>query len=423
MKTTLKTTFALSLTLAFLGLSAEAHQLIPQNYQSKPILADLQDLKTLQIPVLAQDPLTNVGYAIITPKMEQALQLHSHSVGKCAGFEDLTHQLGPVDPRSPRNLAVTNMFTSLHRQHLANETYKVAPFAPVAVVKNAEIEKALSDVSTENIRNHIQWLSAFPSRDNRAADPNVHVVEMEKLLKNLLKDTKIPYQVDLISHESTRQKSVRVRLVGKSRPEEIIVLGGHLDSINHSWGGGNKTAPGADDNASGSADLVEALRIVMAKAQPERTVEFFWYAGEESGLLGSAEIAEQYKAENKNVIAVMQLDMTLFAGSGEFVIGNMTDFTSAWLRDYFKAVNTTYLHAKIVDDKCGYGCSDHASWHRQGYPALMPFEATMRNMNQNIHTSKDVISSTSNFQHSTVFAKLAVVFAMDLANSDQKQPY
>ena len=104
------------------------------------------------------------------------------------------------------------------------------------------------------------------------------------------------------------------------------------------------------------------------------------------------------------------------------MIGSMTDFTSAWLRDYLRALNETYIHATISEDKCGYGCSDHASWYKNGYPTLMPFEATMRKMNNNIHTVRDVISPTSNFAHSAMYSKIAVIFGMDLANSDARQP-
>jgi leucyl aminopeptidase len=118
----------------------------------------------------------------------------------------------------------------------------------------------------------------------------------------------------------------------------------------------------------------------------------------------------------------MQLDMTLYAGSGQFVLGSMTDFTSAWLRSYFENINTLYIKAKIVNDKCGYGCSDHASWNRQGYPALMPFEATFNDMNHNLHTSNDVVDSNSNFTHSAMFAKIAVAYAMDLSNSTLREP-
>ena len=259
-------------------------------------------------------------------------------------------------------------------------------------------------------------------RDSRSNTPNVHVDDMKKRLEEMLATSKLPYEVSVIPHKSTPQNSLRVRLIGSTRPNEIVVLGGHLDSINAGWGSG-KAAPGADDNASGSSNLVEILRIVSQKAQPQRTIEFFWYAGEESGLLGSAEIAKQYKAEKKDVVAVLQLDMTLYPGSGEFVVGSMTDFTSSWLRDYFKAMNEMYIHGRIIDDECGYGCSDHASWYRQGYPTLMPFESKMHYDNPNIHTAKDLINSDSNFRHSAMYSKIGLVFAMDLANSEARQPY
>jgi leucyl aminopeptidase len=235
-----------------------------------------------------------------------------------------------------------------------------------------------------------------------------------------LADVKIPYTVDLISHKSTRQKSIRVSLTGSERPTEIVAIGGHVDSINQEWFGGH-AAPGADDNASGSACVLEALRIVSHGAQPQRTVEFFWYAGEESGLLGSAEIARDYKAQNKDVVGVVQLDMTSFAGAGSNTIASMNDFTSAWMRSYFVGINDAYVKAKILDDRCGYGCSDHASWYKQGYPTIMPAEAPMRTMNTKLHTSKDLIDSDTSFGHAALFARAAVAVALDLGNSTARQ--
>ncbi len=155
----------------------------------------------------------------------------------------------------------------------------------------------MSEVSEANLRSYVEWLSAFPNRYNRDPQPNKHVVEMKTRLESMLAGATIPYEISEIKHSSTAQNSLRVRLIGSERPNEIVVLGAHLDSINQGWG--SKAAPGADDNASGSSNLIEALRIMMTKAQPKRTVEIFWYAGEESGLLGSAEIAKQYKAEKK----------------------------------------------------------------------------------------------------------------------------
>ncbi|MDG0815188.1 M20/M25/M40 family metallo-hydrolase [Bdellovibrio svalbardensis] len=404
------------MALLFVASLAQAHVPSLESFNTKPILADLKDLRALNIPVMAKDEFAEVGYAVVTPKMQQRIQEYAHANGKCGGFEDLSQEAqnltGGFD-------ALLGNLASLKQK---NELYDRAPFRALATQKNEALASAITEINVDNMKATVQWLSSYPDRNNRSAQPNVHVEDMKKKLEAMLASSTLPYEVSLVSHTSTKQKSVRVRLTGSEKPNEIVVLGGHLDSINMGWGSGNK-APGADDNASGSANLLEALRIVSQKVQPKRTVDFFWYAGEESGLLGSAEIAKQYKAQNADVVAVLQLDMTLFPGSGELVIGSMTDFTSAWLRDYLKAANETYIGARIVEDKCGYGCSDHASWHRQGYPAIMPFEARMNDSNPNIHSARDLVSKDSNFNHSVAYTKIALVFAMDLANSTARQPY
>jgi leucyl aminopeptidase len=225
----------------------------------------------------------------------------------------------------------------------------------------------------------------------------------------------------LVTHTSVNQKSLKLTITGNQRPSEIVILGGHLDSI-ADWGM-SATAPGADDNASGSAALFEALRLIKDQPQPARTLEFIWYGGEELGLLGSDDIANRYKAQQRDVIAVLQLDMTGYRGEGENIIGSAQDFTSAFLRDYLLKANEAYsLGLKIVPFKCGYGCSDHASWYTEGYPTLMPFEATMSSMNRNIHTRRDTVELL-NFNHAAHFAKIALIFALDLANSTVRETH
>lgn len=396
--------------------TAQAHTTATEKFTNKPILADLSDLQALQIPVLASSPETGVGYALIDSEMQARLQERAHQVKKCGGFEDLS-----FDEEFQKN-GIEASFQTMERAGRKEVLYSQGPLRALTMSPQANIQAAVNEVNDDNLRATVTWLSSFQTRDSRSGEPNRHVNEVQKRLETMLASSKIPWQIDQISHKSTKQNTLRVRLVGKDHPEEIIVLGAHMDSIASSWGGMGKTAPGADDNASGSANLIETLRILMNQPQPSRSVEFFWYAGEEQGLLGSAEVAKQYKAENKDVVAVLQLDMTLFPGAGEFVLGSMNDFTSSWLREYLQSMNGVYIKARIVDDKCGYGCSDHASWFRQGYPTLMPFEATFDDMNHNIHTPKDLITTESNFKHSAMFTKIALVIAMDLGNSSARQP-
>jgi bacterial leucyl aminopeptidase len=383
--------------------------------EPSPVLAPLRTLERLGLPVLAADRSIGVGYSVLSENDRERLSLASHQAGKCGGYELL--------PSLKANTAAEGRKLLAELGQRAARDKKIQALASVKLEKKPEVVEALQDLKEENIRATVQWLSSYPSRYNKLPDPNRHVRDLELRVRDLLKNYSGPFSVEQISHRNTRQNTLRARLVGKSRPTEIIVLGGHLDSINQGWFGGNsELAPGADDNASGSASLVEALRVIAGRGQPERTLEFFWYAGEESGLLGSAEIAQSYKAANKDVVAVLQLDMTMFPGSGELVIANIGDFTSPWLRSYLESLNDVYIGARLIPDECGYACSDHASWYRQGYPTLMPFESHSDQMNRAIHTDNDVIGPRSSFRHALAFAKIALVFGMDLGRSSLREP-
>lgn len=387
---------------------------MPRGSQPLPILSDAQLLREAGITILAEDQVTGVAFARVTPAEQIKISNKAHEWGRCGG-----HEVVPV-----RGESATSLFGALRAQHLKNERIARSGLRlRRALAPNQTISTALAQVSEANLLESVKWLSSFPTRYNKGSEANQHIGPVVERLRHLTANAKFPIKIDLITHQSTPQKSIRLRLEGKTRPSEIVVLGAHLDSISMSWlGASGNSAPGADDNASGSSNLIEAVRILANLPQPERSIEFFWYAGEESGLLGSGEIARDYKAAKTDVIGVLQLDMTLFPGDGEFVLGSMTDFTSAWLREYLRALNDIYVKAKIVDDRCGYGCSDHASWHRQGYPTLMPFEATFRRSNRDIHSKHDVINKELSFRHSAMFSKIAIAFALDLANSTLRSP-
>lgn len=373
------------------------------------ILADTLFLKSLGINPISTDSELQLSVAEVSEYQADTIAHSAHKFGKCGGFERLSESTD-----------IEGSFALMRLQKAQAQAFEFLADPNPAVEKQASIEIAVQQVSEDNLRSTVQWLSQFPSRYHKSSANNQHVEELAQRIRQLLQSVTIPYQVETLTHSKTPQKSLRVRLIGKERPHEIVILGGHLDSIAN-WGFGR--APGADDNASGSANILEALRITAQQGQPARTIEFFWYAGEEAGLIGSSEIAQSYRQAGSQVIGVMQLDMTLFPGQGELVLGDMTDFTNPWLRTYMKTLSDFYVGAQWKEDKCGYGCSDHASWHRQGYATVMPFEANFSSMNQNIHTADDVISPELNFRHSAAFAKLAVAFALDLGNSSLKPAF
>lgn len=392
---------------------------LPSRVQAKAgksaILADLSLLQAANIEVLEIEPLTQVAYAQVSPQQQAQLSALAHERGSCGGFEAL-----PTAELVPAGWVVSEHFGQLAKQELKSHAYAQS-FQSTQVTEKPEITAALEKVSAERLRSSVEFLSSYHTRYHRHDQANEPIEAFRSRIEETLRESSLPYEIHLIEHSSTRQKSIKVRITGRERPQEIIILGAHIDSVNNSWFG-RKSAPGADDNASGSANLLESLRVLAQQKPLARSIEFIWYAGEEGGLLGSGEIAQSYRSQSQDVIAVLQLDMTLFAGDGSGVIGTMTDYTSPWLRAYFSQLNRIYLGLEILESRCGYGCSDHASWHRQGYPTLMTSEASFRRTNRNLHSGRDLIDKDSDFEHSAAFSRIALAIAMDLGDSELREP-
>jgi len=211
------------------------------------------------------------------------------------------------------------------------------------------------------------------------------------------------------------QSSIITTINGTSSPDEIIVISAHQDSTNMFP---FLPAPGADDDGSGTVTILEAYRALLASDfRPNRTVEFHWYSAEEAGLLGSQAVAKDYQARGIKVIAMSQFDMTAWVKRGtREEVGVITDFTNEKLTQFNKGLVEEYLSIPYVETKCGYACSDHASWEKAGYPAIFTIESSFANSNQHIHSASDRIdiSDEFSFSHMLEFSKLAVAFAIEL---------
>ena len=230
--------------------------------------------------------------------------------------------------------------------------------------------------------------------------------------------------VSQFTHPSWSQKSVILTITGTDNPNEVVVLGGHLDSINQAGTTETTKAPGADDDASGIASLTEAYRAMIAYGyKPRRTIKFIAYAAEEVGLRGSAEIAANFKANNVNVVGVLQLDMTNYKGATNDIY-MFTDYTDNAQNLFVENLIKTYQPTLTIGhDVCNYACSDHASWNNNGYYTSMPFESSFAGDNKNIHTANDTFATSGGqANHSIKFSKLALSFAVELGSDGAAPP-
>jgi hypothetical protein len=109
-------------------------------------------------------------------------------------------------------------------------------------------------------------------------------------------------------------RNVVAEIRGRERPDEIVLLGAHLDS----WDLGT----GAEDNGANSAMVIESARAIQALGvKPRRTIRFVLFTGEEQGMWGSAGYVQRHAAEMDKHNAVVVFDMGTGRTSGFFLNG------------------------------------------------------------------------------------------------------
>lgn len=288
--------------------------------------------------------------------------------------------------------------------------------APSYVLDNAAtVNGMLAELQPARMQQFIESLSAFQNRyytSTFGVQSSNFIFDQWRSIAASRPDI----TVERFTH-TWAQSSVIVTIPGSTLASEVVIIGGHQDSI--SSGGATSIAPGADDDASGIATITEVLRAIVARNfRPLRTVKIMAYAAEEAGLRGSGAIAADYQARGVNVVGVTQFDMTLFKPTGSTAdIWLMNDFTNAAQNAFMVNLVNTYVGATVsTASACGYGCSDHASWHNRGYAASMPFEARMNTHNGTIHTPNDRITAQNvSINHGIKFARLGVAYVAELA--------
>lgn len=196
-------------------------------------------------------------------------------------------------------------------------------FAQKKEKPNAEIEKMLKEVSAKNIENSVRKLVSFGTRNTNSEQDNPTrgigaardwiFSEFQKISKDcgncltVEKQTFLQPKANRIP-DPINITNVFATLKGTTNPERIYVVSGHYDSMCANPSDGKCDAPGANDDASGTAAVVEMARV-MSKYKFDATIIFMAVAGEEQGLLGAAYFAEQAKKNNWNIEAMFTNDI------------------------------------------------------------------------------------------------------------------
>ena len=188
----------------------------------------------------------------------------------------------------------------------------------------------------------------------------------------------------------------------------LWVLCAHYDSV--------LRAPGADDNASGTAVVLEAARL-LSNIQTNASIMFGFWDSEEAGLFGSDQFAAYAHDWVLPIDGVLNLDMVGWDGDGDRVLQIHADDPAAWIAGYMKRVAGDYsLGMNPYLAIPGTGRSDHMSFRKYGYPAVKIIEDEGDDFNPFYHTEADVIDHFD-LEYFHEVAKLAVATVAELALS------
>lgn len=170
-----------------------------------------------------------------------------------------------------------------------------------------------------------------------------------------------PY-LDPFLYNSSTYYNVVAAHPGTTRPEDIYILGAHFDSANN---------PGADDNGSGTAGVLEAARV-LSQYEFEATMVFIAFDREEQGLHGSRAYAQTHTDDN--ILGMISLDMIAYNDSGlnrARIYGR--EGSAALKQDLVKAISV-YGNGLEAADFGALGASDHAPFQDEGFQACLLIE-------------------------------------------------
>ncbi|GAA5971635.1 hypothetical protein JCM8115_005890 [Rhodotorula mucilaginosa] len=194
----------------------------------------------------------------------------------------------------------------------------------------------------------------------------------------------------------------------KMRANETVVLGAHSDSRGSF---GYPTAPGADDDASGtSLVLAVARQIWQHRLQFSRKLVLALFGGEEQGLLSSSYYARKMRTSGEDVLMMLQVDMVGYRKPGEPMQLARPDIIGLKEAGWFVG-NVSGIYApELVVGYTPACCSDHQSYVAQGYPATWIFERNGAIADPCYHNSCDV-SRREGYSFEQIAAHTKVAFA------------
>ncbi len=328
--------------------------------------------------------------------------------------------------------------------------------------RNPEIEQLVSEVSSDSLESYVRTLAAFTSRHTLNTDQANGMPAAQRFVLNKfnefakvsggrmtaeIENFTIPADGRRITQDSPAANVIATLKGTNPADDRIFIISGHMDSRNKDVMDANGIAPGANDDGSGTAAVIELARI-LAKKEFSATILFVAFTGEEEGLKGATYLADKAKEMGWNIAGVLNNDIIGNSNSSETLISDNlkmrvfsetipifeteqmsrarastnaeNDSKSRQLARYIKEVGERYVdqfEVKLIyrSDRFLRG-GDQTSFARNGFTAVR-----MSEMNENFYHQHENVRLENGIQYGDLpefmdFEYLRKVAAVNLAS-------
>jgi hypothetical protein len=261
---------------------------------------------------------------------------------------------------------------------------------PAAVAQDVDDDtvQLLAGLSPDSFDESMRFLTGLPTRHSWSTGFR----EAVDWVSTRLGDCGFEVTRHSITVGSGSSANVVADLPGHGEDRGVVLVTAHLDSINLP-GGPSAPAPGADDNASGSAGAMELGRV-LAGGTWRHDLRVILFGGEEEGLHGSRQYVAALPAEERaRIRAVLNLDMVGSLNTATPTVLLEGAPLSKSLIDDLAAAAATYAEL-VVETSLKPFASDHVPFLDGGIPAVLTIEGA-DSANGNIHTDRDVLATVT----------------------------
>lgn len=287
----------------------------------------------------------------------QVITAHPHDLEALNPFIKTIHESGRLKVITLKPEAPASVY-----QYLKPIISRVDSYYPSinrnSLYSNPEIKNFTNQVSASLIKKDVEFLSAFSTRKAGTSENQKATSDVEERFKAYgYETTRSCYRPDTCSVIAEKK--------GISNTDQVIIVLGHIDSVGASFAG-------ADDNASGTAVILEMARVLKDHPQ-QKNLRFFITNGEENGLLGAKHYVSELKRSSKvkDVILAINMDMVGYNSNG--IVELETNEPYEKLAQWFAQFTATYTTLKTKITIGAWG-SDHVPFLDAKVPAILTIE-------------------------------------------------